>query len=152
MKRTVIGFFGALNCLVVLGQHHAFWPMDSIMVRFDWNGVVSVSSSSAGRLTSETSFASEDGQWLYSTSVGDGNIFNGGIYDEQNQLIHANVDLNMSRTYSSGKFLPYSTSNSIGFVSQRLDPATVEFQTWYHEIDHNSRQLVKKIFPLILPE
>lgn len=133
---------------IALGQHHGFWPVDTIMIRFNWNGVVSIDDSKANLNSAESSYSSESGDWLYYSSVSNSDIFIGGIYNENNQLIHATTDLNMSRTFSSGKFLPFYGSNSIGFVSQRMNPATLEFQTWYHEIDHSNRQLVKKNIPL----
>jgi hypothetical protein len=119
MKIWVFRALFALGNLIAFSQQNSIWAFDSLMLRFDWNGIVSLDTSHSSKLSSETALSSENENWIYYTGVNNINIFNGGLYNENNQLIHASADLNMSRTTSSGKFLPYSTSNSIGFVSQR---------------------------------
>lgn len=124
-------------------QYDANWTLDSMILRFDQNGLVSISPGDCQDGVQLTSISDANGNLQYYTSLGPYFTgFAGNVLDRNHQVILNGSGLNMARTVNGSCFLPYGTEGKLGLVTFSLPSGGI--RAWYHIIDTIQNNVIKK--------
>jgi hypothetical protein len=145
MKSTrIIFYFLVFLYHSIFAQYDANWPSDSLMLKFDTQGLVSISNSYASQMSTESSISDLQGNLQYYIAY-DRNLGNNGhIYFNDNQPILNGTDIRYSRMLNSTLFLPYGGTPYIGLITPQTNSPGSETFYWYNEIDTNINEVIEK--------
>jgi hypothetical protein len=144
MKAFLIIYSIFFAKLTLFAQYDANWPTDSVMLRFNSNGLVSISNSNASPLSTESSISDANGNLTYYVANDYNGYFTGSIFNENHQLILNGENILYSRMANSTLFLPYRGTPYTGLITPRLNAPGSETFYWYNQIDNNKNEVVRK--------
>jgi hypothetical protein len=127
----------------ILAQHDYNWVFDSVLVKFDANGIVATGNSMAGQNCNETSWSDFQGNLIFYSRGRP----TSGLFNSTHSLVKNSFQFNYSNQHQAIVFLPFAQSTRITIVSK--DPFTDTSgvggcAVWYHVYDTNSDSLIHK--------
>lgn len=124
----------------ILAQHDYNWVFDSILVKFDANGIVATGNSMAAQYTNETSWSDIMGNLVVYSRGSDGP----GLYNRNHILVSNSLGIKHFRQHQATVFLPFSEIDKIVIVSK--DPPTTAngCDVWYHVYNITKDSLIQK--------
>jgi hypothetical protein len=143
MNKLLIIFGLLFVKLTLLAQYDANWPTDSLMLRFDTNGLVGITSSFAAPLNTESSISDASGNLKYYMANDFNTIHHGHVYNNYNQITVNGNNIRYSRIFHSTVFLPYLGTPYIGLITLQLNPSN-ETYAWYHKINSTNDEVIEK--------
>jgi hypothetical protein len=140
--KAILGFFCIFSLIQgsAIAQHDYNWVFDSVLVKFDANGVVATGNSMAAQTTNETSWSDVLGNLVLYSRGSNGS----GLYNKNHDLVPNSLGFKHYRQFQSTVFLPFLAIGKITIVSK--DPPTTAYgcDVWYHIYDINSDSLIHK--------